>query len=111
MIGENWNAMMYDHMRAMQNDFVAIYFVMMIILGNIIMLNLFLAILLSNFDRQRNKGEKEKIFNAFGSLLSMGYKLNIAIAYLFDDQDFTRHIEDKVLKAKDEEGAFDRKKA
>lgn len=49
------------------------------------MLNLFLAILLSNFDRQRNKGEKEKIFNAFGSLLSMGYKLNIAIAYLFDD--------------------------
>jgi len=103
--------MMYDHMRAMQNDFVAIYFVMMIILGNIIMLNLFLAILLSNFDRQRNKGEKEKIFNAFGSLLSMGYKLNIAIAYLFDDQDFTRHIEDKVLKAKDEEGAFDRKKA
>ena len=31
----------------------------------------------------------------------MGYKLNIAIAYLFDDQDFTRYIEDKILNDKE----------
>jgi hypothetical protein len=27
----------------------------------------------------------------------LGYKLNIAIAYLFDDADFSRYIEDKIL--------------
>ena len=49
------------------------------------LLNLFLAILLGNFDRARSFGEKKKIFDAFESLSKMGYKLNIAIAYLFDD--------------------------
>ena len=42
-----------------------------------------------------------KIFDAFNSLTKMGYKLNIAIAYLFDDQDFTRYIEDKILHDKE----------
>ena len=49
------------------------------------MLNLFLAILLGNFERARNYGEKKKILEAFDSLMKMGYKINIAIAYLFDD--------------------------
>ena len=65
------------------------------------MLNLFLAILLGNFDRARNFGEKKKIFDAFDSMNKMGYNLNISIAYLFDDQDLTRFIEDKVLNTKD----------
>jgi len=35
----------------------------------------------------------------------MGYKLNISIAYLFDDADFSRYIEDKILgKGYDNEG-------
>jgi len=55
------------------------------ILGNIIMLNLFLAILLGNFDKARSNGEKKKILEAFGNLMKMGYKINIAIAYLFND--------------------------
>ena len=39
----------------------------------------------------------KKIFDAFDSLAKMGYKLNIAIAYLFDDQEFTKYIEEKIL--------------
>jgi len=101
MIGENWNAVMYDHMRA-AGAASCVYFVCLVICGNIIMLNLFLAILLGNFDRARNFGEKKKIFDAFDGLAKMGYKLNIAIAYLFDDQDFTRYIEDKILHAKED---------
>jgi len=96
MIGENWNAVMYDHMRSV-GDTACVYFIALVILGNIIMLNLFLAILLGNFDRARNFGEKKKIFDAFDSLTKMGYKLNVSIAYLFDDADFSRYIEDKIL--------------
>jgi len=100
MIGENWNSTMYDHMRG-TSDLASIYFIALVLLGNIIMLNLFLAILLGNFDRARNFGEKKKIFDAFDSMNKMGYNLNISIAYLFDDQDLTRFIEDKVLNTKD----------
>ena len=84
MIGENWNGVMYDHMRTV-GAASCIYFISLVILGSIIMLNLFLAILLGNFDRARAFGEKKKIFDAFDQLTKMGYKLNIAIAYAFDD--------------------------
>jgi len=67
MIGENWNESMYDHMRS-AGETSCVYFIGLVILGNIIMLNLFLAILLGNFDRARNFGEKKKIFDAFGTL-------------------------------------------
>lgn len=67
-------------------------------LGNIVMLNLFLAILLGNFDRARSFGEKKKIFDAFDALAKMGYKLSISIVYLFDDQDLATYIENKILK-------------
>jgi len=98
MIGENWNAVMYDHMRSVGSA-SCVYFIALVIFGNIIMLNLFLAILLGNFDRARNFGDKKKILDAFNSLAKMGYNLNISITYLFDDADFTKYIEEKVLKA------------
>ena len=102
MIGENWNAVMYDHMRAL-GDGACVYFVALVVLGNIIMLNLFLAILLGNFDRARSFGEKKKVFDNFGQLLKAGYKLPLAISYLFDDAEFAHYIEEKVLKAGEEE--------
>ena len=101
MIGENWNAVMYDHMRSV-GPASCVYFIGLVIFGNIIMLNLFLAILLGNFDRARNFGDKKKILDAFDSLAKMGYNLNISITYLFDDADFTKYIEDKVLKGNEE---------
>ena len=102
ILGENWNSTMYDHMRG-AGDGSCVYFIGLVILGNIIMLNLFLAILLGNFDRARNFGEKKKIFDAFDSLTKMGYNLEVSINYLFDDVDFTKYIQEKILyEEKDE---------
>jgi len=64
LIGEGWNEIMYDGMRA-TSDTAVIYFISLIMLGNIIMLNLFLAILLGNFDRARDFGMKKKILEGF----------------------------------------------
>lgn len=100
MIGENWNSIMYDHMRTV-GPISCIYFIGLVILGGIIMLNLFLAILLGNFDRARGLGEKKKIFDTFNTLMNeFNYDLTEAISILFDDADFTRFIQDKVLTNK-----------
>ena len=48
-IGEDWNSVMYDHYRA-TNALTVAYFIFLFIFGNLILLNLFLAILLKNFE-------------------------------------------------------------
>ena len=54
LTGENWNTVMYDGMRA--TGWMAIwFFLLVVIFGNFVILNLFLAILMSNFDEQRSK--------------------------------------------------------
>ena len=52
MIGDNWTTVMYDGVRA-KGLLAAVMFILLFVGGNIIMLNLFLAILLGNFDRSR----------------------------------------------------------
>lgn len=64
LIGDNWNAVMYDCMRAV-GDISAVYFISLVVCGNIIMLNLFLAVLLGNFDNARIYMEKKKLFSEF----------------------------------------------
>ena len=53
LLGEGWNDIMYDCMRS-SGMMAALYFIGLVIFGNIIMLNLFLAILLGNFDKARS---------------------------------------------------------
>jgi len=54
LTGENWNTVMYDGMRA--TGWVAtLFFLFVVLFGNFVILNLFLAILMSNFDEQRSK--------------------------------------------------------
>lgn len=53
LMGDNWNGIMYDCMRAV-GPVCTLYFITLIMFGNIVMLNLFLAILLGNFDRARS---------------------------------------------------------
>ena len=55
---------MYDAMRS-SGGIYALYFVAVIAFGNIVMLNLFLAILLGNFDRARDFGGKKKLIECF----------------------------------------------
>jgi len=50
--GENWNAVMYDAMQA-EGWTASLYFVAVMVVGNFVILNLFLAILMSNFEEQR----------------------------------------------------------
>ena len=48
--GEDWNAVLYDAMRSGQSAAASIYFISIICLGSFVMLDFFLAILLSDFD-------------------------------------------------------------
>ena len=54
-MGEGWNDLMYNVIRSV-HAIGSMYFVFLVMLGNIIMLNLFLAILLGNFDKARSYG-------------------------------------------------------
>lgn len=55
-IGEDWNSVMYDHVRATSHISIA-FFVAIFMLGNLVLLNLFLAILLKNFEEPPGKEE------------------------------------------------------
>ncbi|KAG7393764.1 hypothetical protein PHYPSEUDO_004527 [Phytophthora pseudosyringae] len=54
LTGENWNAVMMDGWRSSGWSAV-LYFVSLVVLGNFIVLNLFLAILLGNFDESNDE--------------------------------------------------------
>jgi hypothetical protein len=49
IIGEDWNSVMYSHYRSL-GPAVQIYFVVLLVFGNFILLSLFTAILLKNFE-------------------------------------------------------------
>ncbi len=49
LTGENWDAVMYNMTRA-KGKVAIFYFVTFVIIGQLVLLNLFLAILLKNFD-------------------------------------------------------------
>jgi voltage-dependent calcium channel L type alpha-1D len=63
-VGDDWNAIMYDHYRVIyevsptQANTCIVFFIIIFIAGNIILLNLFLGILFSNFDNQATKLEQ-----------------------------------------------------
>ena len=56
LIGDGWNEIMYDHMRNM-GWVTMIFFISLYIFGNLILLNLFLAILLKNFETEKDLDE------------------------------------------------------
>lgn len=61
LIGEDWNNVMYNHVRVM-GEFYIMFFVTLFIFGNFILLNLFLAILLSNFEEvEEEKAHQEEV--------------------------------------------------
>ena len=84
-IGDNWTYVMYDATRTVGSIY-AVYFVLVIAFGNIVMLNLFLAILLGNFDKARDFGGKKKLLHAFIDLRDEGYDLSQRIDWILEDQ-------------------------
>jgi len=75
LMGESWNEIMYSCIRSV-SPMSAVYFIALVVGGNIIMLNLFLAILLGNFDKARNFQQKKKVFEAFKEIIFSGKTLN-----------------------------------
>jgi hypothetical protein len=57
--GENWNTVMYDSWRAIGWGAV-IYFLLLVIIGNFIVMNLFMAILLQRFEGNEELAAKPK---------------------------------------------------
>ena len=50
LTNDDWNAIMYDFLRACEDPETITFFVLIVIVGNFILLQLFLAILISTFD-------------------------------------------------------------
>ncbi|RLN47503.1 hypothetical protein BBJ29_000588 [Phytophthora kernoviae] len=57
--GENWNEIMYDTIRG-NGKFACIYFITLVVLGDFVLMNLFLALLLDNFGADDEEQIKEK---------------------------------------------------
>ncbi|GLC45300.1 Caveolin-2 [Pleodorina starrii] len=59
LTGEDWNSVMYDGMRTV-SPWASLYFVGVILIGNYLVFNLFIAILLDNFSCKMDEGEEGK---------------------------------------------------
>eukprot|EP00240_Pyramimonas_obovata_P000215 CAMPEP_0118927358 /NCGR_PEP_ID=MMETSP1169-20130426/4846_1 /TAXON_ID=36882 /ORGANISM="Pyramimonas obovata, Strain CCMP722" /LENGTH=1618 /DNA_ID=CAMNT_0006869105 /DNA_START=431 /DNA_END=5287 /DNA_ORIENTATION=+ len=64
LTGEDWNVVMYNGMRSM-GEWGSLYFVFLVLIGNYVVVNLFIAILLASFDNHRKamvaKQQKEAL--------------------------------------------------
>eukprot|EP00736_Rhodelphis_marinus_P012787 Rmarinus@m.2580 len=63
--GEDWNRVMYEGINCCSTVTAVLYFVSCFVLGNYILLNLFLAILLSHFEKERSPEENEPEMDVF----------------------------------------------
>jgi len=95
MLGDLWNETMYGAMRSV-GSLSSIYFVALIVSCHIIMLNLFLAILLGNFEKARNYGLKKKVFEAFKEIMFNGKTLNDSLDIILGDA--SPYVKKKILK-------------
>lgn len=59
MTADGWSGIFFNHYRSNPNIGTTIYFIFLIIVGQRIMLNLFLAILLQNFDEETMKEQND----------------------------------------------------
>ncbi len=49
LTNETWNLILFDHMRSVNDFWPAAYFIIVLILGNYLLLKLFLGILIMSF--------------------------------------------------------------
>lgn len=61
--GENWNTVMYDSMIGAGN-LAAVYFILLVVVGQLVFLNLFLAILMDNFATAKDAVETQEAVNS-----------------------------------------------
>ena len=100
-ISAGWSDIMFTVIRCTSN-LSAMYFILLIIIGGIILMNLFLAIMLGNFDKSKSFGQKKKILEAYQQLLidkkEAKYSLFEANQMIFGDN--AKYVNEDVLKIK-----------
>lgn len=79
LIGDNWNEIMYNCMRSTNEVTSSIYFIILLAFGKFVMLNLFLAILLGNFDSSRHFLYKQKKIEEIVKLTQHGISIGSSI--------------------------------
>jgi len=72
--GEDWQLVMYDAVRSTGLGAV-VFFVTLVIFGQIILINLFLAVLLENFEEKRKQMEEEKKESGIQNVSSLRDKI------------------------------------
>ena len=99
LIGDDWTAIMFNCIRA-KGDSSSIYFILLVCMGTIVLMNLFLAIMLGNFHKARCFGQKRIVLDAFYELLHLksGAKIEIDWACDIVLGDLSDHAKFKVLK-------------
>ena len=90
---------MFDCIRA-KGEASSIYYILIVIIGTIILMNLFLAIMLGNFDKARSFGHKREILDAFDELLNESNGGEVQIDWACDIilGDLADYAKYKVLK-------------
>lgn len=83
LIGYDWISIMFNCIRA-KGPVVSIYFIALVVLGTIILMNLFLAIMLGNFDKARSFGQKRQVLETFYELLHLKSDMKIEIDWACD---------------------------
>ena len=71
LIGDNWNEVMYDTVRATSMISV-FYFIIVILLVTLVMANLLIAIIISNFDMSRIYSTKRKMIEELKKYIDLG---------------------------------------
>ena len=94
LIGDNWNQVMFDCVKAV-GVLSSFYFISLILFGSIIMLNLFLAILLGNFEKARSFWLKKSIFEMFETAIERKYGLTRAMNVILGE--VNKSVRDELL--------------
>lgn len=101
-LSAGWSDVMFAVIRC-TNQYSALYFIMLIIIGGIILMNLFLAIMLGNFDKAKSFGQKKKVLEAYQELLieqkEVKHSLFFANEVIFDGNT-SKYVNDELLKIK-----------
>jgi hypothetical protein len=93
--GENWNAVMYDMMRATSPVGSAVYMLSLIIFGQFIIMNIFLAILLGGFDGNEDEAKIDTAADgADAEAERKGAKASAKVEPLAGDDGWATHPED-----------------
>jgi hypothetical protein len=90
---------MYSVIRC-EGSGAAVYFISLVILGAIVLMNLFLAIMLGNFDKARFYQMKKQVLKAFQELMhrETGDKYDVVEACDLIFGDLSAHVKYRVLK-------------